>query len=194
MTTQPEAVECQDLACTRRRLLTLAGVAAGATALEVAAPTMAFASGPATSDLLVVVTLSGGADGLTLVPPLADPGYAPARPAVGVRASQAIRLDRIFGLHPGLQPLMPYWHRKQLAVVHAVGDSDGTRSHFEATAAMDRGVNLSSNVRTGWLDRHLTERGLKRGAFPALAIGARSPGTLAGPAPDLSTWDVGDVR
>jgi uncharacterized protein (DUF1501 family) len=188
------AGECADLACSRRRLLTLAGVAAGATALEVAAPTMAFASTPGAADLLVVITLSGGADGLSLVPPLHDPGYASARPDVAVRGSQAIPLDRSFGLHPGLRPLMPYWHRKQLAVVHAVGDADGTRSHFEATAAMDRGVNQSSHVRTGWVDRHLMERGLKRGAFPALSIGARSPGTLTGPAPDLSTSNVSDVR
>jgi uncharacterized protein (DUF1501 family) len=190
----PTETGCEDLACSRRRLLTLAGVAAGATALEVAVPTMAFADTPGAADLLVVVTLSGGADGLTLVPPLHDPGYASARPDVGVRASQAIPLDRSFGLHPGLRPLLPYWQRKQLAVVHAVGDADGTRSHFEATAGMDRGVNLGSNVRTGWVDRHLTERGLRRSSFPALAIGARSPGTLAGPAPDLSTWNVSDVR
>jgi uncharacterized protein (DUF1501 family) len=194
MTGQQVTEECEDAGCSRRRLLTLAGVAAGATALEVAAPTMAFASTPGSADLLVVITLAGGADGLSLVPPLHDPGYASARPDVAVRASNAIPLDRSFGLHPGLRPLLPYWHRKQLAVVHAVGDSDGTRSHFEATAAMDRGVNLSSSVRTGWVDRHLTERGLKRGAFPALAIGPRSPGTLTGPAPDLSTWNVSDVR
>ena len=193
MASQPAEVQCEDLACSRRRLLALAGVAAGAAALDVAAPTMAFA-GTDAADLLVVVTLSGGADGLTLVPPLHDPGYASARPGVAVPASRTIPLDRSFGLHPGLRPLLPYWQRRQLAVVHAVGDSDGTRSHFEATVAMDRGVSLGSSVRTGWVDRYLTERGLSRGAFPALAIGARSPGTLAGPAPDLSTWNVSDVR
>lgn len=186
--------DCPDLVCTRRRLLALAGVTAGAAALDVAAPAMAFASTPQAADLLVVVTLSGGADGLTLVPPLHDPGYLAARPEVGVRASQAIALDRSFGLHPGLRPLLPYWHRKQLAVVHAVGDSDGTRSHFEATEAMDRGVDLATPVRTGWVDRLMTEQGLTARSFPALAIGGRSPGTLAGPAPDLSTWDVDDLR
>jgi uncharacterized protein (DUF1501 family) len=187
-------LECQDLVCTRRRLLALAGLGAGAAALDVVAPTMAFAATPGAADLLVVVTLSGGADGLTLVPPLHDPGYAAARPDVAVRASQAIALDRSFGLHPGLRPLLPYWQRKQLAVVHAVGDSDGTRSHFEATDAMDRGVNLGTGVSTGWIDRVLTERGLRRNGFPALAIGGRSPGTLNGPAPDLATWNVDAVQ
>ncbi|HUR13968.1 MAG TPA: DUF1501 domain-containing protein [Mycobacteriales bacterium] len=186
--------ECQDLVCSRRRLLALAGAGAGAAALEVAAPTMAFAAGPQSADLLVVVTLSGGADGLSLVPPLHDKGYAAARPGIAVPAKSAIPLDRAFGLHPGLKPLLPYWQRKQLAIVQAVGDSDGTRSHFDATDAMDRGVSLGTSVRSGWVDRLMTERGLSRSAFPALAIGGRSPGTLAGPAPDLSTWDVNGVR
>jgi uncharacterized protein (DUF1501 family) len=186
--------ECRELALSRRRLLSVAGATAGVAALDLAAPAMAFASGPVDSDLLVVVTLSGGADGLTLVPPLHEHGYAAARPGVGVPASKAIALDRHFGLHPGLKPLLPYWRRRELAIVHAVGDSDGTRSHFEATAAMDRGVNHGSTVRTGWVDRLLTERGLHRGDFPALAIGDRSPGTLTGPAPDLSTWSVSDMH
>ena len=186
--------ECLDLACSRRRLLTMLGAAAGATALELASPTMAFASSGVSSDLLVVVTLSGGADGLSLVPPLHDPGYAQARPDIAVPPSQALRLDRSFGLHPGLAPLMPLWRSGHLAVVHAVGDSDGTRSHFEATDAMSRGVNVSSRVSTGWVDRVMTAQGLTPQTFPALAIGDRPPGTLAGPAPDLSTWNVGDVR
>jgi uncharacterized protein (DUF1501 family) len=185
---------CQDLICSRRRLLALAGATAGAGALELAAPAMAFASGATSADLLVVVTLSGGADGLSLVPPLHDPGYAKARPAIGVRPSQALPLDRSFGLHPALSPLMPLWRRKQLAVVHAVGDSDGTRSHFEATDAMSRGVNLSSRVGTGWVDRLMTAQGLTPQSFPALAIGGRAPGTLAGPSPELATYDVRDVR
>lgn len=185
---------CQDAGCTRRRLLALAGAAAGAGALEAVAPTMAFAATPQAADLLVVVTLSGGADGLTLVPPLHDPGYLTARPDLAVRASQALPLDRSFGLHPGLRPLVPLWRAGHLAVVHAVGDADGTRSHFEATDAMDRGVSLGTPVRTGWVDRLMTERGLTARSFPALAIGSRSPGTLAGPAPDLSTWDVDAVR
>jgi uncharacterized protein (DUF1501 family) len=186
--------ECPDLACTRRRLLTAAGLVAGVSALDLAMPKMAFAGGRQRGDLLVVVSLYGGADGLSLVPPLADPGYLAARPDIGVKSSQALHLDRSFGLHPGLKPLMPYWTDRRLAVVHAVGDSDGTRSHFEATDAMERGVNVSSTVGTGWIDRHLTARGLRAADFPALAIGGRAPGTLTGPAPDLSTYNVRDLK
>jgi uncharacterized protein (DUF1501 family) len=182
--------ECPDLACTRRRLLTVGGALAGLGALDLATPRLAFAAGKQRGDLLVVITLQGGADGLSLVPPLADRGYAAARPDIAVRPGQALHLDRSFGLHPGLKALLPYWTNRQLAVVHAVGDSDGTRSHFEATDAMERGVNLGSSEGTGWIDRYLTSRGLQPNEFPALAIGSQPVGSLAGPAPSLATTDV----
>ncbi|MCU1586568.1 MAG: hypothetical protein JWN31_61 [Frankiales bacterium] len=182
--------ECRDLACTRRRLLAVGGAVAGLGALDLAAPRLAFAAGGQRGDLLVVITLQGGADGLSLVPPLADHAYVAARPDIAVRPSQALHLDRSFGLHPGLKPLLPYWKNRQLAVVHAVGDSDGTRSHFEATDAMERGVNLGNAEGTGWIDRYLTSRGLQPNEFPALAIGSQPAGSLAGPAPSLATTDV----
>ena len=185
--------DCDDLVCTRRRLLAGAGVLGGLGALELAAPRMAFAAGSRDTDLLVVVSLRGGADGLSLVPPLADHDYLEARPGIAVQPSQAIRLDRHFGLHPAFRPLLPFWQSRQLAVVHAVGDSDGTRSHFEATDAMERGVNLSSSTQTGWVDRLMLARGLRVGDFPALSVGS-PPGTLRGAAPDLALSSVADLR
>lgn len=185
--------ECQDLVCTRRRLLAGAGVLGGLGALEIASPRLALAGSRIDTDLLVVVTLRGGADGLSLVPPISDHDYYKARPTIAVQPSQALKLDRHFGLHPAFAPLMPYWHARQLAVVHAVGDSDGTRSHFEATDAMERGTNLSYNTQTGWVDRLMVARGLRETDFPALSVGS-PPGTLRGTAPDLSLWSVSDLR
>ncbi|MFN2540208.1 MAG: DUF1501 domain-containing protein [Mycobacteriales bacterium] len=185
--------ECQDLVCTRRRLLAGAGALGGLGALEVAAPRMAFAAERRDTDLLLVVSLRGGADGLSLVPPIADHDYLAARPDIAVRPAQALRLDRQFGLHPAFAPLMPYWHSRQLAVVHAVGDSDGTRSHFEATDAMERGVNVSNREQTGWIDRLMTARGLSPSDFPAMAVGT-PPGSLRGGAPALSLSSVSDLR
>jgi len=194
MSDMSPTTECEDLVCTRRRLLSAAGIGLGALALDVVAPAMAFAQGAATGDLLVVVTLGGGADGMTLVPPLLDKGYLAARPTTGIPARSALRLDRSFGLHPGLAPLMPYWKSGRLAVVHAVGDQDGTRSHFEATDAMERGINAGTEVRTGWLDRHLEVRGLRSVRFPALSVSPRLPGSLAGVAPSIATTNIRNVR
>ena len=86
---------------------------------------------------LVVVFLRGGADGLALVPPIGDDAYHLARPTLGVRARDAIRLDDRFSLHPRLAPLAPLFHDGTLGVVHAVGSDDTTRSHFEAQDLME---------------------------------------------------------
>lgn len=181
---------CLEPGCTRRQLLAGAGALAGLAV--VGGPRLAFGAGG--GDLLVVVTLAGGADGLSLVPPIGDPGYLAARPSIAVRSGQAVRLDRTFGLHPGLRPLLPWWASRRLAVVHAVGDADGTRSHFEATDALQRGVDVGSHESTGWVDRLIVARGARSGGLPALAIGGRTPGYLVGPSPELVARDVTELR
>lgn len=192
--TDIDAHGCEDFACTRRRLLAGAAAVGGISALELAAPRLAFAQGTARGDLLVVLSLRGGADGLSFVPPIGDHGYYANRHEIAVQPGQALRLDRTFGLHPALQPLLPYWRDKRLAIVHAVGDSDGSRSHFEAAEAMERGVNNASSISNGWVDRHLHARGLRVGDFPSLAIGARTPGSLSGGSPALALYDVKSLK
>ncbi len=126
---------------------------------------------------LVVVFLRGGADGLALVPPIGDDAYHLARPTLGVRARDAIRLDDRFSLHPRLAPLAPLFHDGTLGVVHAVGSDDTTRSHFEAQDLMEHGGDGGG----GWLGRFLRERnGAQPGALSAVALGEEFPESLRG--------------
>lgn len=190
---------CPESGCTvsRRGFLGAAAALAGAGVVVSAGARLSFAAGPPRGDLLVVVALRGGADGLSLVPPVGDPHLAVARPGIAVRPGQALRLDRTFGLHPRMAPLLPFWQDGRLAVVPAVGDAGGTRSHFVATTALEHGVAegpRASGTPDGWLDRHLRSRGDRPGAFPAVTIGARGARSLAGPAPDLAFHDVDGVR
>ena len=188
MTGDVPATCCGPAGVGRRRFLTGAAALAGVGILELAGSSMAFAAaGRPRGDLLVVVSLRGGADGLSLVPPLADAAYTSARPGIGVTTGQALALDRTFGLHPRLAPLMPFWRGGSLAVVQAVGGTDGSRSHFQATDALERGA---TSVRTGWIDRHLTNRGERPQDLPAVAIGGPTPGSLLGPATELSLPSV----
>lgn len=110
-------------------------------------------------DILVCVFLRGGADGLSLVPPYADPHYRAARPTLAVAApgqnGGAIDLDGYFGLHPALAPLVPLYQSGQLAVIQAVGATQADRSHFSAQSLMERAVNANSGLDSGWLGRHL---------------------------------------
>jgi uncharacterized protein (DUF1501 family) len=129
---------------------------------------------------LVVVFLRGGADGLTLVPPLADDDYHRARPRLGVSPRDAARLDELFGLHPRLRPLHTLYDAGEMCVVHAVGSEDTSRSHFEAQDLMEHGGVAAG----GWLGRFLrAQTGAGEGAvgaLPAVAIGSEIPASLRG--------------
>jgi uncharacterized protein (DUF1501 family) len=145
----------------------------------------AFLGGPPDdARALVVIFLRGGADGLTLVPPLGDDDYHRARPQLRVPEREAVRLDDFFGLHPRLAGLAPLYADGDLAVVHAVGSEDVTRSHFEAQDLMEHG-GLAAG---GWLGRYLRYRpGRQAGALAAVAIGAELPECLRG-APAVSVF------
>lgn len=142
--------------------------------------------------LVVVVFLRGGADGLALVPPWADPGYHDARPGIAIGEPEseggALDLDGHFGLHPSLEPLLPLWNEGELAVVHALGSDDSTRSHFEAQDRMER----ASSRADGWLARHLKSRpGELPGALSAVAFGPSLPESLRG-APAAAIGSLAD--
>ena len=126
---------------------------------------------------LVVVFLRGGADGLNLVAPLEDSGYFKARPRIAITRQNALRLDGFFGLNPLLRDLEPLWKEGALAIVHACGSEDQTRSHFEAQDLMEHGGIVAG----GWLGRFLRNRpGAMNGALSAVAIGAQMPECLRG--------------
>ncbi len=126
---------------------------------------------------LIVVFLRGAADGLALVPPLEDEHYYRARPRLGIAKRDAVRLDDRFGLHPKLQPLERAWREGELAIVHACGTEDQTRSHFEAQDLMEHGGVVAG----GWLGRYLRSRpAAANGALTCVAVGKALPECLLG--------------
>ncbi len=115
-------------------------------------------------DVLVVVFLRGGADGLNIVVPHGENAYYDARPQINLarpddskadKGKKALDLDGFFGVHPALEPLLPIFKGNQLVAVHATGSPDPTRSHFDAMSFMERGTPGSSALNTGWIGRHL---------------------------------------
>ncbi|WP_293769819.1 DUF1501 domain-containing protein [Sporichthya sp.] len=165
--------------------------AIGVTGAAVAASPMlsaraAFAADPYTGPILLVISLRGGMDGLSLVPPIGDADYARKRPNIAVPAATAIPTgNRTFGMHPALAPLQPLWAGGKLAFVHAVGSPDSTRSHFSATDELERAAPGTS-IRTGWLDRVLGVAGTGS-TFEAVALGSGgAPRLLSGPSNALA--------
>ncbi len=177
-------------ALTRRRFLQGAAVA-GAVPLVSGRASYA-ADAVATGNVLVVLSLHGGFDGLSAIAPVGDPDYASLRPSIGIPTSLALPTgDRLFGLHPSLAPLVPYWQAGTFGAVHAVGTPDSSRSHFQATEELERAAPGTS-TRTGWLDRVVGARGTGS-VFQTVQLGSGNPRPLlAGPNPELAVRSLKD--
>jgi uncharacterized protein (DUF1501 family) len=142
--------------------------------------------------VLVTIVLAGGFDGLSMIAPIGDPAYAPARPDIAVPASLAKQVDSTFGLHPSLAPLYPLWTAGSCAAVHAVGQESPTRSHFEAMDELERAAPNSS-LRNGWLNRTLGTLP-DSGALEAMSLGESGvPGLLRGEHASLSAYRLADI-
>ena len=176
---------------TRRGMLAAMGVTAGAVAVSPLASQVAFAADPSyTGDALIVLSMHGGWDTLSVVPPIGDPDYAKLRPSLGIPTALALPAGGVFGLHPALAPLKPYYDSGQFGVVHAAGMPTGVRSHFKDEAELERAAP-GSDVRTGWLDRVLEVRGPGT-AFQAVELGGMLPNSLIGPAPSMAMTSLSD--
>lgn len=165
----------------RREFLYGCAGAAAASALS-SAPILA-QSPDGDKEILVVVFLRGGCDGLHLLAPVSDKNYIDARTA-NLRISDSgnerglaltntlSNLD--FCLHPNAKALQELYQSKQLALLHAAGLSNGTRSHFDAQDLIERGLNKKTNVAEGWLARYLRlhHKAAPEDLLPA--VGARS--------------------
>jgi uncharacterized protein (DUF1501 family) len=134
--------------------------------------------GAAERPAVVAVFLRGGADGLGLVVPRADREYFSLRPTLAMK--KPLPLDERFGFHPAFQPLQPFFRDQRLAVVHAVGSDDDTRSHFEAQDLMERAGRPEEGASGGWLARHLRTRPGAPGAITSVAITPTLPESLRG--------------
>src|SRR5215475_9742734 len=147
----------------------------------------------------VVLFQRGAADGLNIVVPFAEPNYYRLRPSIAIpqpkrgatTTDSAIDLDGYFGLHPSLASLEPLFHKNQLAIVHAAGSPDPTRSHFDAQDFMESGTPGLKATEDGWLNRAIeTVPEENASPFRAVAMGPNLPRMLRGSAPAIALPDV----
>ncbi len=148
---------------------------------------------------LVVIFQRGAADGLNVVVPYREKNYYKMRPSIAIPESQVLDLDGFFGLHPSLAPFKPLYDQGQLAIVHACGSPDMSRSHFDAQDYMESGTPGVKSTEDGWLNRALQAEDVvhrcagtceAHSAFRALALGADVPRTLAGKVPAIAISNV----
>jgi len=146
-----------------------------------AQPLPGFAAGASADNVLVVVLLAGGNDGLNTIVPYSDDAYHRVRPAIGIPSAAVLKLNDRIGFNPALKGLNELYAQGKLAIVQGVGYPNPNRSHFEATqiwetAAPDRPQQY------GWLGRYLDRRypaGAKPSSlFEAVSLGDTLPAAL----------------
>lgn len=149
--------------------------------------------------IIIAIFQRGAADGLSMVVPFGDKSYYTTRPQIAIPAPKsgnidaAIDLDGFFGLHPALAPFKPLYAAGNLAVVHAVGSPDNTRSHFDAQDYMEAGTPGNKSTSDGWLNRYLqARREGKASPFRAVAFSANMPRSLMGQAPALAMTNIAE--
>src|SRR5499426_237098 len=187
---------------TRRTLLKAGGCALVAYAAAPRFLLRTARAAEARGKVLVAVFQRGAVDGLSMVMPHGDPGYAAVRPSIGLKppkqgeSERALDLDGFFALHPALAPLVPLWSSHALAVVHACGSPDTTRSHFDAQDYMESGTPGIKNTPDGWLARAIRTRSKRASPFRAVAMGPALPRTLQGDVGAISMQSIErfDVR
>jgi uncharacterized protein (DUF1501 family) len=159
---------------------------------------------------LVVIFQRGAADGLNIVVPHGEPSYYSMRPTINIPRNAVLDLDGFFGLHPSMDPLLALWKQKHLAIIHAAGSTDTTRSHFDAQDYMESGTPGVKATEDGWLNRalrelpqpslqattqaadHLKAASKDPSAFRAIAMGPSLPRILSGPEPAVAVNRIND--
>jgi len=150
-------------------------------------------NGPRTKRL-VVIFQRGAADGLNIVVPHGESQYYSMRPSINIPKKSVIDLNGFFGLHPALAPFQPLWQQRHLAIVHAAGSPDSTRSHFDAQDFMESGTPGLKATEDGWLNRSLRNLPAPElnTPFRAIALGPSLPRILSGNEPAVAMNNIND--
>jgi uncharacterized protein (DUF1501 family) len=147
---------------------------------------------------LVVIFQRGAADGLNIVVPYREKNYYSMRPSIAIPQNQVVDLDGFFGLHPSLASFKPLYEQGHLAVVHAVGSPDMSRSHFDAQDYMESGTPGLKSTQDGWLNRALQAEDAHcqctHTPFRAVSLGADVPRTLAGAVPSIALSNLNNFN
>jgi uncharacterized protein (DUF1501 family) len=138
---------------------------------------------------LVAIFQRGAVDGLNMIVPFGESNYYDLRPSIaiakpgGTSQETAVDLNGFFGLHPSMSSLKPLWDSKRLAIVHASGSPDNTRSHFDAQDYMESATPGVKSTSDGWLNRYLqSKKDDQQSPFRAISLTQQMPRALQGKA------------
>ena len=155
------------------------------------------AAATARRKVLVAIFQRGAVDGLNMVVPYGEHDYYTSRPTIGIARPgsadmSALDLDGFFAFHPRLAPLQKLYARRELAIVHACGSPDNTRSHFDAQDYMETGTPGRKSTPDGWLNRYLqAKHAEEHSSFRAVSLTQQLPRMLQGREEALAINQIG---
>src|SRR3989440_7018434 len=150
--------------------------------------------------ILIAIFQRGAVDGLNVVVPHGEHSYYDLRPTIAIPkpnggAEAVLDLDGFFGLHPSLASFKPLWDSKRLAIVHASGSPDNTRSHFDAQGYMDSATPGVKSTPDGWLNRYLQSKSdPQKSLFRAVSMTQQMPRAMQGKASTLAISNLADFN
>ena len=149
--------------------------------------------------ILVAVFQRGAVDGLNMVVPFGERAYYSNRPSIAIprpgAQGGALDLDGFFGLHPRMDRSSRNFKDGSLAIVHASGSPDDTRSHFDAQDYMESGTPGLKSTRDGWMNRTCTRRIMQSDRLPSARSRSRRVCRIAaGHAPALAIGQLGQLE
>jgi uncharacterized protein (DUF1501 family) len=153
---------------------------------------LACGAAPRKNKVLVTIFQRGAADGLNIVIPFAEKRYYELRPSLAIPQQEVLDLNGFFGFHPALAPLLELYKSGHLAIVHAAGSPNPTRSHFDAQDFMESGTPGRKSTRDGWLNRALPAG--PPTPLRAVSLGPLLPRALRGPHPAVAIDDLQNFR
>src|SRR5438105_9637108 len=163
----------------RRHFLKLAGCVPLASLSGIAAATAPVKA--SYRNVLILIELKGGNDGLNTLVPYADSAYYALRPKLAIARDQVVQLTDAVGLHPGLEPLLATWKSRELAVLQGVGYPEPNLSHFRSIEIWDTASKSAEYMQEGWLTRTFAAAPTPASfAADGVIIGSPDLGPLAG--------------
>ncbi|HEX2488042.1 MAG TPA: DUF1501 domain-containing protein [Blastocatellia bacterium] len=192
----------------RRYFLKSGGVALASIGVATTSPSFLARALAQTSEkgrrkILIAIFQRGAMDGLNAVVPYAEQDYYNLRSSIAVprpgaggaqpNQAPAIDLDGFFALHPALAPFKPIYDSGQLAIIHASGSPDNTRSHFDAQDYMESATPGVKSTADGWLNRYLQSNGAADSSpFRGVAMGPTLPRVMQGKASAIAMNNIND--
>jgi uncharacterized protein (DUF1501 family) len=174
-------------------------IQSSAVALPTAEAGLSSIAGVNEDNILVIIQLSGGNDGLNTVVPYRDDAYYRLRPGIGIKPDGLHILSRNgsngavdLGLNEAMNGIRELYDEGQCAIVQGVGYPNPNRSHFASMDIWHTGE--LSGTGDGWIGRYIDaqccgygkgESGSPDGSMddrtePPIAIGNESPLMLTG--------------